>query len=220
MWLDRRDPRRELMDVEEGSPEQVARALRFLRFVNRWLGGCRAVLWCLSRLTLPPRPLILDVASGAADIPAAIRRRWPGARVVALDVNRQVLRAAAPARGVRRVRADARRLPFRAVDVVVCSEFFHHLADGEAAALLRQFDAIARHGIVINDLLRRRRAYLWTRLLVSFSGSRWVRHDGPLSVRRAFAWPEVLRLREASGCSYLRATRHFGHRFCLWGGRC
>ena len=219
MWCPRRDSRPELMDVEDPPYPEIAAALRFLRFVNRWLGGSRAVLGCLRRMDLPPRPVILDVATGAADIPAAVARRYPGALVVAVDINRRVLRFARSARRVHRVRADARRLPFRRVDVVLCSEFFHHLGDAEAVAMLRRFDLLGRRGLVVNDLLRRVRAYLWTCLLTPFSGSRLARHDGPLSVRRAFTIAEAARLREAAGCGHLRLTRHFGHRFCLWGWR-
>lgn len=208
------------MDLERPPSDEIARLLRFLRFVNRWLGGRRAVLSCLGRLELPPRPLILDVATGAADIPEAVAQRWPEARVVAIDINPEVLACARAVRGVHLVRADARRMPFRSVDVVICSEFFHHLTHEQAVAMLSAFGRIARHGVVINDLLRWRRAYLWIRFFVLFSSSRLAKADGPLSVRRGFSLDEVARLREAAGGGTLKATVHFGHRFCLWGRPC
>lgn len=204
------------MDVERPPREEIAEALAFLRFVNAWLGGRRAVLRCLRAMALPERAVIVDVATGAADIPEAVAREF---RCTVIGVDRSADVLACASRAVHRVRADARWLPFRRVDVILCSEFFHHLSDADAEAMLRRFDALARHGIVVNDLLRRRRAHAWIRFFALFTRSRLVTHDGPLSVRRGFTLGEVKRLRDAAGCGWLRVTEHFGHRFCLWGSR-
>lgn len=217
MWLEARDARLELMDVERPPRAEIAEALAFLRFVNAWLGGTRAVLRCLRDMAVPDRAVIVDVATGAADILEAVEREFS---CTAIGVDRSADVLACASRAVHRVRADARWLPFRRVDVILCSEFFHHLSDADAVAMLRRFDALARHGIVVNDLLRRRRAHAWVRFFSLFTPSRLVKHDGPLSVRRAFTLEEAARLRDAAGCGWMKLAERFGHRFCLWGTRC
>jgi hypothetical protein len=63
---------------------------------------------------------------------------------------------------------------------------------------------VARFGVVVNDLLRRRLSlglvWLATRLFRCHPISR---HDGPLSVRRAYSRDELRALAEKAGASRL-----------------
>src|SRR5439155_8991769 len=104
-----------------------------------WLGGTRAVAWHLKRVCGPVT--LLDVASGAADIPLSLSRRFPDIRAVAFDLSGTMLSLA---QGLPRVRGDVRRLPFRdrSVDYVISTHFFHHLADEQIVLTLREFDRI------------------------------------------------------------------------------
>jgi hypothetical protein len=104
------------------------------------------------------------------------------------------------------------------VDVVISTHLFHHLKDDEIVLALREFDRIARHGIVVNDLLRRRRAVFWIRFFTLWA-NRWTRFDGPLSVKRGFTVPEVDALARRAGLYWLWTKVHFGHRFTLAGER-
>ncbi len=70
----------------------------------------------------------------------------------------------------------------------------------------------------MNDLLRRRRAVLWIRLLTLFA-NRFAKFDGPLSVRRGFTLAEAESLANRAGLAWLKAREHFGHRFTLAGER-
>jgi ubiquinone/menaquinone biosynthesis C-methylase UbiE len=160
---------------------------------------------------------LLDVGSGAGDIHRELARRFPNVRVLALDHSADML---AFASGMDRVRADARRLPFPdgSVDYVVSTHFFHHLTDDQVVGVLREFGRVARRGIVVNDLLRRRRAWLWIKLLTLWANP-VVKADGPLSVRRGFTVPEVEALARRAGLDWLRVRVHFGHRFTLAGER-
>ena len=205
----------ELLDVENPPLEEMERVAGYLAFVNRWLGGTRAVAWHLRRVSGPIT--LLDVASGAADIPLALARRFPNARAVAFDLSGTMLSLA---RGLPRVRGDVRRLPFRdrSVDYVISTHFFHHLADEQIVVALREFHRIARRGIIVNDLLRRRRALVWITLFTLWA-NRYVKTDGPLSVRRGFTVPEVEALARRAGLDWLRVRVHFGHRFTLAGER-
>ena len=74
---------------------------------------------------------------------------------------------------------------------------------------LAEMDRTARRGIVVNDLVRSRMAYalVWlvTRL---FARNRMSRHDGPLSVRRAYARDELRVLCEKAGLHDARIARY------------
>jgi SAM-dependent methyltransferase len=205
----------ELLDVETPRGEELARLAGYLAFVNRWLGATSAVAHHLRGLPSPAT--VLDVGAGAGDIARALVRRFPGLRPVAVDLSWGLLELAAD---FPRVRGDARRLPFRngSVDAVVSTHLFHHLTDDDAVEALREFARVARRRVVVNDLLRRKRAVLWIRFLTLFA-NRFARADGPLSVRRGFTLPEVESLARRAGLRWLRTREHFGHRFTLAGER-
>jgi ubiquinone/menaquinone biosynthesis C-methylase UbiE len=205
----------ELLDRESPPREEMVRVAGYLAFVNRWLGGTRAVATHLREVREPVT--VLDVASGAGDIPLDLSRRFPHLKPILFDLSEVMLSFAS---GMPRVRGDVRRLPFadRSIDYVISSHFFHHLGDEEIIATLREFDRIARRGIIINDLLRRRRALFWIKLFTLFA-NRYVKADGPASVRRAFTVEEVEALARRAGLDWLRVRVHFGHRFTLAGER-
>jgi ubiquinone/menaquinone biosynthesis C-methylase UbiE len=205
----------ELLDVETPPRRDLARIAGFLAFVNRWMGGTNAVAREIRAMS--GTALVLDVGAGAADIPLELARRFPGMRPLALDLSPAML---ALATGLPRVCGDVRRLPFRggSVDVVTSTHLFHHLKDDDIVLALREFDRVARHGIIVNDLLRRRRAVFWIRLFSLFA-NRWSRFDGPLSVKRGFTLPEVDALARRAGLYWLWTKVHFGHRFTLAGQR-
>jgi ubiquinone/menaquinone biosynthesis C-methylase UbiE len=121
---------------------------------------------------------------------------------------------------VRRVRGDVLRFPFRdrSVDFIITTHFFHHLTDDQIVQVLREFDRVAKRGIIVNDLIRNRRAVLWIKLLTLWA-NRYVQVDGPQSVRKAFKIREIEALAAKAGVGWLKARKHFGHRFTLAGLR-
>jgi hypothetical protein len=85
--------------------------------------------------------------------------------------------------------------PEKPIDVVVSSLLAHHLEDEEIVALLRWMEATVKVGWFINDLERAEWSYRM------FKWVRWhriVRHDGPVSFRRAFRKEDWLRLLAAA----------------------
>ena len=217
------------MDAPDADPRLVNQSLRFLRRVNGLLGYTRATLWHLERFSRSWRPgervRIIDFATGSGDVPRAIlrwaERREFDVRVVGVDLHAASARAAlaaAPDPRLRIVRADVLRLPFGdgSFDYATTSLFLHHLDDADAVRVLAAMARVARRGIVAGDLLRRRRAYAWIRLLSLFANP-MVKHDGPASVAQAFTREEVLALRDAAGVGFARYHEHFGHRFVLAG---
>jgi 2-polyprenyl-3-methyl-5-hydroxy-6-metoxy-1,4-benzoquinol methylase len=120
---------------------------------------------------------------------------------VALDVHPAIVAYAAQATAgtpaVQVVAGDALEAPIRpgSVDVVLCSLVLHHLPEDAVVALFRRMAELARLGFVVSDLRRGRLAWaaVWLATHV-VSRNRMTRHDGPLSVRRAYTGAELARL--------------------------
>jgi ubiquinone/menaquinone biosynthesis C-methylase UbiE len=97
---------------------------------------------------------------------------------------------------------DGLRLPFAdsTFDAVICSLSFHHLRDAECVQVLREMWRTSRSCVLVNDLRRHPVAYasIWI-LSRLFSKSAMVRHDGPVSVRRAFHDEELLEIARSAG---------------------
>ena len=108
------------------------------------------------------------------------------------------------------IRADARALPFGdgAFDICLCNLALHHLAVEEGSTLIRRLDRLSRIGFLLVDLLRSPSGYGGVWLMTRLSRNRLVRHDGPLSVRRARSWEEYCALVTAAGIPGLRLDRH------------
>ncbi len=224
----------ERMDEPDVDRRELATSLRDLRGVNRWLGGTRVVLRHLGRMVsrLPGREFsVLDVATGSGDIPLAVARwaraRRLHARVTATDAHGGTLdlarRHVAGDPDVRVGPADALALPYpdASFDFALCSTALHHFAEPEAVRVLRELDRVARWGVVVNDLRRSRPALLGARLLAA---TVWrthpvTRHDGPLSVRRAFTPAELLDLGRRAGMAGARVYGHFPFRLALVADR-
>ena len=105
----------------------------------------------------------------------------------------------APLMGIDYRTGDASNLDF-APDFVISSLVAHHMIDAELVGFLRWMEATAVRGWLINDLHRHWLAWAGFGL---FAGvMRWhpiVRHDGALSVRRAFVRADWDRLLAAAG---------------------
>jgi len=199
----------EWMDAPGHPRALIDENLNDLRRVNRLLGGRRLTLQPLARLArglgCTETLRVLDVATGAADIPRAVCD-WAQAEgrapfVVASDVNEEALRSgrdhAVVPRGLVFVAADATALPFRdrAFHVCASSLAMHHLSPTQVVDALAEQRRCASLGVIVNDIVRSWLAYVGAHLAVRFgSKNPLTRHDGPLSVRRAFTVPELRRL--------------------------
>ena len=217
------------MDIEPGERGELAACLAELARVNLWLGGRRTTLTHLGTLleaTGKRVVRVLDVAAGGGDLAEAMRawaaRRGVELRFTLLDRHPLVLEAVAAAarEGTTVVRGDALELPFPdgSFDLCVTSLFFHHLEPDQTERALREMRRVARTGVLVNDLVRDRLAWAWILVLSRlFSTNRLVRHDGPLSVRRAYRPEDFRSLARRAGLRDWGVRRHFPYRMCLWG---
>ena len=201
----------ELLDGPLDDPTALVANLRDLARLNRLSGGARLSRRAIA--ALGPVGTVLDVGTGGADIPvallAAARAESRPLTVTAVDSRPEVLAAARAARpaigriaGLELAVADGRSLPWAdgAFDVAHASLVVHHLEPEEAVAFLRELRRVARAGVVVNDLIRGRLVWAGTWLAVNaLARSRYTRHDGPLSVRRAYSRGELNELLATAG---------------------
>jgi 2-polyprenyl-3-methyl-5-hydroxy-6-metoxy-1,4-benzoquinol methylase len=227
-----RSARPELLDAESPPLDQLSGNLRDISRVNRFLGGTSTLLRALARATRadfpnPGTPFsVLDVGTGAGDIPRAVAK-WAEAngrtaRIWAIDLRSDILRFATET-GPRPItlgfaRADARALPIRpaGVDYILASLVLHHFDRDAAVSLLREFRHCARRAVIINDLHRGRAPYAAAFLLARMTTrNRMTRFDAPLSVLRAFVPNELDAMAREAGFATWRLNRSFPCRLSL-----
>ncbi len=215
----------ELMDAPGRADYELREALRDLARINRYLGAHAFVRGYLDRMLpvykarrMKDAPLgLLDVATGGADIPIAVSEwaasRGIAVRVTAVDRHPATTRLAremtAAYSSITVLEADALALPFpdKAFDLCLCSLALHHLEPSGGVSLLRELDRVGRLGFLVVDLVRGWTAYAGVWLLSQCTRSRLIRHDGPVSVRRALSWHEYRALIDAADIPGLRLFR-------------
>lgn len=217
---------RELMDAPVDSPSELEANLADIEFANAAFGGTRPVLREVRRLGARS---VLDVGCGSADIPLALvrdaERRGADVEVTALDRSEQMLEIARRRTGahprLRFVAADAAALPFAdgAFDVVTCNLALHHFEPDAARALLGELRRVARLTPLVCDLRRSVAAYAAAFAFSrAFTRNRLTRHDGPLSVRRAYTPDEAGAMAREAGWQSPRVRREAFFRMTLSDG--
>jgi SAM-dependent methyltransferase len=203
--LSRRSDALELLDRGLVTGTELETNLADLARLNRLPGGRGASLRAIEALVDGAAgATVLDVGTGAGDLPLAFAAR--GWRVIALDADPTVVSVArtrtAGAELVRVVEGSASALPLEdaSVDVAHASLLAHHLEPAAAIRAFGEMARVARRGVVINDLRRGLVPLLATGMAVAALGRcRATRHDGLLSVRRAYTPAELDDLLAAAG---------------------
>lgn len=231
MLPERPEHLQEFMDAPDVNPCELQANLAFIRWVNRRLGGTRAVLDYLAlwsgSWTQDDQPIrILDVATGSGDIPQAILnwadQRHIKVKIIALDLHAGTLTIARSwcrqRPEIQFIRGNALQLPVDdgAVDYAISSMFFHHLPSDLALRVAAQMVRVSQRGVIINDLLRDRRALIAVGLLTLFA-SRTLRHDACVSVRKGWTLQQAADWAAALSAPWLRCRVHSFARFTLAG---
>jgi len=227
--VDRLTGVKELLDGPLADPAAIEANLRDLSFINRMTGGASLSIRAVREL-LPSGGSVLDVGTGAADIPARLladaRRRGVSLGMTATDSREEVLDAALAIRpslghipGLTLGLADGLRLswPDASFDVGHTSMVIHHLDPDDAITFLAELRRVSRLGIVVNDLARGRLYWIGAWVLAhTLAASRYTRTDGPLSVRRAYTRREMDELLRRAGLDPIRAFTGFArHRYAI-----
>jgi ubiquinone/menaquinone biosynthesis C-methylase UbiE len=213
---------RELIDGALPSAD-LAASLGDIDRLAAWFGGHALSLARVRRAARGiPREralIVVDVGGGAGGFARRVARwaRRGGRAVHVVVVERDGVAAELARRActawpeIEIIRADATALPLAAesADVVHAALTLHHLEPDAAVTALAEMARVARGRVVINDLARSRLAlvlvWLATRLLAAHPISR---HDGPLSVRRAYAPAEVADLFRRAGVHDVTVQRY------------
>lgn len=204
--------------------EEAERSLRDLDRVNRLLRSAlplkRTLLPRLGRWDRPR--LALDVGTGSGEVARELAqtaaRRGAPLRMVGVDSKlRHLVIGRRAGASQLRVVADATALPFRdgAFEWSFSTLFFHHFDEEANRRVLAGMTRVSRTGAVVIDLRRNRLArWLLVHLgLPLFGASEVTRHDGRVSMERAWSIPEVRRV--AQGLHVVELRRRFPFRFSL-----
>lgn len=220
----------ELLDMGCGTPGDVAANLSEMGRINHSLGGVHALTRHLyprliqtAKAHLPIT--LLDLGTGSADLPVTIarwaRRHRLTLSIVAVDWSARNLAVARRRLShwpeVQLVQADALRLPLDAasVDFVISTLFVHHFSPSRVIALLQAAFASARYGVIMSDLVRGWLPLIAFQLIQPMFARHWLtRHDGALSIRRAYTPAELAELARAAGLP-ARVHTHWPWRMTL-----
>lgn len=228
-WLKQRQREPEVMDDPALDLECHRAALRGLSRLNG-LSASVSIAWSpiahLARQLKAPRLRILDIATGAGDIPLRLWHRGQRANLQ-LEIHGVDISPKAIAFARERAEASGAAITFdvldvlndelpRGFDVVMSSLFVHHLEDPQVVALLRSMSGAAGHLMLVSDL--RRNLWGWmlahsaARLLTT---SAVVHTDAPLSVQGAYTMAELQALAMEAGLSGTTVRRRWPARQLL-----
>ncbi|HTS17854.1 MAG TPA: methyltransferase domain-containing protein [Verrucomicrobiae bacterium] len=215
----------EVMDRHGNDPALLRADLRVLEHINRRLGGYHIPLRYLAELldkAPTERITILDLATGAADVPRAVaqwaRQRGLHAEITAVDANPEILQIARERSAswpeIRFEQRDLLALPYSpaSFDVVLCSLTLHHFSEPNAVAVLQRIHDIARVGYIVNDLRRSCIAIGLSKLMAATIITNPIaKFDAPASCERAFRVPELRAMARKAGLAnaVIRRQRFF-----------
>jgi ubiquinone/menaquinone biosynthesis C-methylase UbiE len=195
----------ELLDTDAGTSREIEGSLADLCMINRRFGGVRTMqklLQAVAERSGLQSLNWLDVGGATGEITeltdSGLNRAGIACTSTVLDLAFTHLNGRRPA-----VCGDALALPFRneSFDVVASSLFVHHLEPEEFAAFVREGLRVAKHAVVINDLVRNP-----VHLALVYAGfplyrSRLTRHDAVASVRRAYTLEELRAILAQTGAA-------------------
>lgn len=208
----------ELMD-QPCSRADLKTCLSDIAWINRTLSGYRPTLKWLESLNLGQFPhiiRILDVGCGYGDSLRTIEqwahRRGTAVQLTGLDLNPVATAIASEvspvASCIRWVTGDVfSYAPPQPPHLIISSLFTHHLSDADVVRFVQWMEHTAVTGWFINDLSRGiipyRLFYLFSRVMRLHP---FVRHDGPVSIARAFVSEDWPRYCSAAGLAATKVT--------------
>jgi SAM-dependent methyltransferase len=220
--------RAELSELMDGpcSYEELRDCLRDIAKVNRLTMAYRPTIQWLERVVnSDSRALrIVDVGCGYGDMLRRIER-WAAKRgvdveLIGVDLNADAVRAAREAsvgKKIEWIAGDVYSCAAAAeADVVISSLLTHHLTEDEIVRFLGWMEGTARVGWFVNDLHRQAVPYYFFRALAAGAGwHRFVRNDGPVSIRRSFVVEDWRRMLGAAGVSGAEIVEFRPARLCV-----
>ncbi|MEL7530384.1 MAG: methyltransferase domain-containing protein [Bacteroidota bacterium] len=198
----------EWMDDLEMEGPMLSKTLDQLSKINYWLGGSGPSVNGLARLVkkVPQASYkIVDLGSGAGDTLRAMakwgRKNNIKLQLTGLDANAHCIRYAQeksqdfPEINFQQLDCFGKEFFQQEYDIIHCGLFLHHFTDEHLLEYLPRLSQLANTGLVINDLHRSKIAYRLFQLVCTvFRSSDMVRHDGLVSIQRAFTRQDLKQL--------------------------
>ncbi len=219
---------KELIDDPLADPEALHSALRYIHFVNRVLGGYSALISGLNQLiqTDPSKKEwhILDLGCGAGQ-ELLVMQKWSTTvsqdiRFTGLDISQSAIDSANADFRLNEVSficADALdpAFDYSRFDIVTGTLFFHHLTTESIIDLVRKWN-IQRVSVLMNDLHRSPVAWILFNIFARFTAAPYMaRHDGSISVQRAFIKNELKTVAMESGFNHYSVQWKWAFRYLL-----
>ena len=222
------------MDDPAIATERLHGALTGLTRIN-FVSDSARIVWgpirSLARKLNVDRLRVLDIATGAGDVPRAL---WRKARRAGLDLKIRGIDFNPRSVEFAHQRATQAKTPITFeccnvltedlpadYDVAMCSLFLHHLSNENAIKLLGRMAAAARRLVLVSDLRRCQHglglAYIVSRLITRCEV---VHVDAVRSVRAAFTIPELRQMAADAGLPEATVAPHWPARMLLtWDGK-
>ena len=217
------------MDDPNVDEATLKAALAEVTRVNKYLGGQQVTLEGLRYFfdRFPQKGYtILDVGCGDGAMLRSIanfaRKHSIAVKLIGIDINPKSISLA------QKRSQDFPELSFQVqdvfklnethleIDIITSTLTMHHFTDTEILKFLAQFLKLANLGIVINDLQRSTIAYrLFQAYSRVFVRSAMARHDGLISIERAFTKNELLSFTSKLGVQSFSIKWRWAFRY-LW----
>jgi len=227
----RRSTQAELTDDLTLEGDASIKNMQELEAVNRWLGGKATLISAFNTIyqkypdTFKNKKTVIgDLGCGGGDLLSDIhhwaKHKKLNVDLIGIDANPSTVKRAIKnsdgLNGIRFKTANVLSDDLNAMrfDVVCLNSFCHHLSDADLVALLQRLYYQTSMAIVINDLRRHWLAYLsikWLAQLLNFSYLS--KHDGPMSVLRAFQKHELVDLLKAAKLDHYQIRRRWAFRW-------
>lgn len=233
--FNKRSSKKELMDDLTLNTDVLRKNLQELSITNRWLGGKKTLLSALNKVAkkyqiiLSQKKIIIaDLGCGGGDLLNDISK-WAkqhnvDVHIIGIDANPFMIEYAQTIKKYQNIEfkilnIKAEEFKSMRFDIICLNTICHHFEDDDFVELLTQLKEQTTMAIIINDLHRHWFAYYSIKLISQILNFSYLaKHDGPLSVLRAFQKKELLQLlRQANLTTYqIRWTWAFRWQMIIW----
>ncbi len=226
MNLLQRSYKKELLDSDDISFDDIRKNMEELNFINVWLGGHRITIKGLKQFAAGEKEItICEIGCGGGNNLAAIVK-WCiekniSVKCIGIDIKEECITFAKQNKLLHNctnwITSDYSNVQFeRKPDIIFSSLFCHHFAEEELSKQLQWMKENSAAGFFINDLQRNTLAYYSILVLTKlFSNSYLVKNDAPLSVARGLIKKEWKKIFSDAGIQQFSIEWQWAFRYLI-----
>lgn len=230
-----RSDKLELLDTLDFNTDTLIKNLNEFESINRWLGSHTLLINGLNQIYnrsqaygyhwQTQQPItIADLGCGGGDLCRVIyhwaKKKQLPIELTGIDINPEIVQQAKqrsisyPSIHYQAYDIFSDDFKTKNFDIVCLNNICHHFNDERLVLLIQLLLKQTKLAILINDLHRHPLAYYGIFALSRlFNLSSLAKHDGPLSVLRAFRHQELLNILAASGARNFKITWKWAFRW-------